>query len=114
MFKGAPLDPNQPFLIVTNNFRASGGGGFPGCGGTNVAIEVPDANRDVLLRYVESKTEIAPRATGAWRFAPWPSAAVVTYLASPAAEGLPPPPGLKLTPMGLAPGGFLKLKVESL
>ena len=112
-FDGAPVDPNQPFLVVTNNYRASGGGGFPGCDGTNVVIEAPDANRDVLLKYVESKTEIAPRATRAWRFAPWPSAVVATYLTSPAASGLPAPPGLKLTSMGFAPGGFLKLRVET-
>ena len=112
-FKGAPVDPNQPFLVVTNNYRASGGGGFPGCDGTSVVIEAPDANRDVLLKYVESKTEIAPKSNSAWRFAPWPGAVVATYLTSPAASDLPAPPGLKLTPMGLAPGGFLKLRVET-
>jgi 2',3'-cyclic-nucleotide 2'-phosphodiesterase/3'-nucleotidase len=112
-FKGAPVDPNQPFLVVTNNYRASGGGGFPGCDGTSVLIEAPDANRDVLLKFVESKIEIAPKANGAWRFAPWPSAVVVTYLTSPAASDLPAPPGLKLTSMGPAPGGFLKLRVET-
>jgi len=112
-FKGAPVDPNQPFLVVTNNYRASGGGGFPGCDGTSVVIEAPDANRDVLLKYVESKTEIAPKSSGAWRFAPWPRAVVATYLTSPAAPDLPSPPGLKLTPMGLTPGGFLKLRLET-
>ena len=76
-------------------------------------IEAPDANRDVLLKYVESKTEIAPKSDGAWRFAPWPSAVVATYLTSPAASDMPAPPGLKLTSMGLAPGGFLKLRVEA-
>jgi 2',3'-cyclic-nucleotide 2'-phosphodiesterase/3'-nucleotidase len=113
MFKGAPGDPNQSFLVVTNNYRASGGSGFPGCDGTSVVIEAPDANRDVLLKYVESKTEIAPKSNSAWRFAPWPSAVVATFLTSPAASNLPAPPGLKLTPMGLAPGGFLKLRVET-
>jgi 2',3'-cyclic-nucleotide 2'-phosphodiesterase / 3'-nucleotidase len=112
-FKGAPVDPNQSFLVVTNNYRASGGGGFPGCDETSVVIEAPDANRDVLLKYVESKTEIAPKSNGAWRFAPWPNEVVATYLTSPAASSLPAPPGLKLTPMGLAPGGFLKLRVET-
>ena len=112
-FNGAPVDPNQSFLVVTNNYRASGGGGFPGCDGTSVVIEAPDANRDVLLKYVESKTEVAPKQTSAWRFAPWPSAEVATYLTSPLASGLPAPAGLKLTPMGLAPGGFLKLRVET-
>jgi 2',3'-cyclic-nucleotide 2'-phosphodiesterase / 3'-nucleotidase len=112
-FNGAPVDPNQSFLVVTNNYRASGGGGFPGCDGTSVVIEAPDANSDVLLKYVESKTEVAPKQTSAWRFAPWPSAEVATYLTSPLASGLPAPAGLKLTPMGLAPGGFLKLRVET-
>ncbi len=73
MFDGAPIDPNQLFLVVTNNYRASGGGGFPGCDGTNVVIEAPDANRDVVLKYIASQTQIAPKANGAWRFAPWPS-----------------------------------------
>ncbi len=76
-------------------------------------IEAPDANRDALLKYVESKTEIGPTPDGAWRFAPWPSVAVVSYLTSPAASELPAPPGLKLTSMGRAPGGFLKLRVET-
>jgi 2',3'-cyclic-nucleotide 2'-phosphodiesterase / 3'-nucleotidase len=113
MFNGAPVDPGQSFLVVTNNYRASGGGGFPGCDGTSVVIEAPDANRDVLLKYVESKTEIAPKPNSAWRFAPWPSAVVATYLTSPAASGLSAPPGLKLTAIGPAPGGFLKLRVET-
>jgi 2',3'-cyclic-nucleotide 2'-phosphodiesterase/3'-nucleotidase len=113
-FNGAPVEANQSFLVVTNNYRASGGGGFPGCDGTNVVIEVQDANRDVVLKYVRSKTEIAPRATGAWRLAPWPKTVLATYLTSPAAEGLPPPRGLKLTPIGQTADGFLKLRVESL
>ena len=112
-FNGAPVDPNQSFLVVTNNYRASGGGGFPGCDGTSVVIEAPDANRDVVLQYVASRSEIAPKSDGAWRFAPWPSIVVVTYLTSPAASGLSAPPGLKLTSMGAAPGGFLKLRVET-
>ena len=112
-FNGAPVDPNQSFLVVTNNYRAGGGGGFPGCDGTNVVIEDPAANRDVVLQYVASRSEIAPKSDGNWRFAPWPSPVVATYLTSPAASGLSAPPGLKLTSMGAAPGGFLKLRVET-
>ena len=67
MFDGAPIDPNQLFLVVTNNYRASGGGGFPGCDGTNVVIEAPDANRDVVLKYIASQT--SNRAKGEWRLA---------------------------------------------
>jgi 2',3'-cyclic-nucleotide 2'-phosphodiesterase/3'-nucleotidase len=112
-FQGAPVEPSQSFLVVTNNYRASGGGGFPGCDGTSVVIEAPDANRDVVLKYVASRTQIAPKLRGGWRFAPWPGLVVVTYLTSPAAAELPTPPGLRLTSMGRAPGGFLKLRVEA-
>ena len=112
-FNGAPVEPEQSFLVVTNNYRASGGGGFPGCDGTGVVIEAPDANRDVVLKYIQSADEVAPRSDGNWRLAPWPSTVVATYLTSPAAAGLPGPPGLKLTAIGPAPGGFLKLRVES-
>jgi 2',3'-cyclic-nucleotide 2'-phosphodiesterase / 3'-nucleotidase len=112
-FSGAPIDPGQAFLVVTNNYRASGGGGFPGCDGTSVAIEAPDANRDVVLKYIESATELAPRSDGNWRLAPWPGTVVATYLTSPAAAALPAPPGLRLTSMGSVAGGFLKLRVET-
>ena len=111
-FKGAPIDPEQAFLVVTNNYRASGGGGFPGCDGTSVVIEAPDANRDVVLKYIQSANEIAPKSDGNWRLAPWPATVVATYLTSPAAALLPAPRGLTLTSMGAAPGGFLKLRVE--
>ena len=76
-------------------------------------IEAPDANRDVVLRCVASRSEIAPKSDGNWRFAPWPGTVVATYLTSPAASGLSAPPGLKLTSMGAAPGGFLKLRVQT-
>jgi 2',3'-cyclic-nucleotide 2'-phosphodiesterase/3'-nucleotidase len=112
-FNGASVEPQQLFLVVTNNYRASGGGRFPGCDGTSVAIEAPDANRDVVLKYIARRAEIAPKSDGNWRFAPWPSTVVATYLTSPAASRLSAPPGLKLTSMGAAPGGFLKLRVET-
>ncbi len=112
-FNGAPVDPQQLFLVVTNNYRASGGGRFAGCDGTSVAIEAPDANRDVVLKYIARRAEIAPKSDGNWRFAPWPSTVVATYLTSPAASGLSAPPGLRLTSMGSSPGGFLKLRVET-
>ncbi|HKN30773.1 MAG TPA: bifunctional 2',3'-cyclic-nucleotide 2'-phosphodiesterase/3'-nucleotidase [Roseiarcus sp.] len=111
-FDGAPLDPKRTFLIATNSYRAGGGGGFPGCDGRHVAIEAPDANRDVLLRYVAAASEAAPRSDGNWRLAPLPSSVLATYLTSPKAAGLPAPPHLKLTSMGPAPGGYLKLRVE--
>lgn len=57
-YKDEPVKPDQPFIVVTNNYRASGGGGFPGLNGSNIVLSAPDANRDVLIDYVRSAREI--------------------------------------------------------
>ena len=111
-FGGAPLNPEQTFLVATSSYRASGGGGFPGCDGRSVVIAPPDGNRDVLLRHVAAAGTIAPRSDGNWRLAPLPPSVVATYLTSPSSAAFPAPAGVRLTPMGPAPGGFSKFRVE--
>ncbi len=111
-FDGAPIDPKQSFLVATNNYRAGGGGNFPGCDGSTIVFEAPDANRDALIRYIVESKHVEPKADGNWRFQPWPAAVVATFLTSPAAAKAPAPPGLILTPMGPAPGGFIKYRLQ--
>lgn len=67
-FDGRPIDPRQEFLVVTNNYRAAGGGGFPGLDGSSIVMEGPDANRDAIVRYVEEQATVTPKPTGSWRF----------------------------------------------
>lgn len=71
-YKGAPVLPDQEFLVATNNYRASGGGAFPGVEARSTIFSAPDANRDVLIAYIQ-RTKTLLRAThGAarsWRFA---------------------------------------------
>ena len=110
---GAPIDSKQTFLVVTNNYRASGGGGFPGCDGRHLAIEAPDVIRDILLRYVEAAKDLSPRSDGNWRLAPLPRTVTATYLTSPVAAKFTSPPHVKLTAMGRAPGGYAKFRVET-
>ena len=111
-FAGEPIDEAQAFIVVTNNYRASGGGNFPGCDGSTVVIEAPDANREALVRYIVETRHVEPKADGNWRFAPWPANVVATFLTSPAAATAAAPAGVKLTPMGDAPGGFVKYRIE--
>ncbi len=111
-FEGKPIDERQAFLVVTNNYRASGGGRFPGCDGSTVVIEAPDANREVLTRYIVETRHVEPKADGNWRFAPWPASVVATFVTSPAAAHAAAPAGVKLTPLGDAPGGFAKYRIE--
>lgn len=76
-FQGKPISMNQEFLIVTNNFRASGGGSFPNIDGiSRETFEGPDENRTVLRRYITHQANkngnvgFDPSADNNWRFAP--------------------------------------------
>ncbi|MGI9202045.1 MAG: bifunctional 2',3'-cyclic-nucleotide 2'-phosphodiesterase/3'-nucleotidase [Woeseiaceae bacterium] len=84
-YGGQPVDPEQTFLVATNNYRADGGGGFPGLTGDNVIIAAPDANRDVLADYIFDLKTLDPSADGNWAFAPINDNVVVTFSSSPRA-----------------------------
>ncbi len=72
VYQGKPVTPKQPFIVVTNNYRASGGGHFPGLDGSNIVLAAPDGTREILARWLQRKqrisaAELAPRS---WHFAP--------------------------------------------
>ncbi|KFX27660.1 bifunctional 2',3'-cyclic-nucleotide 2'-phosphodiesterase/3'-nucleotidase [Ralstonia solanacearum] len=70
-YKGAAIDPAGAFIVATNNYRASGGGNFPGLDGSKTLYASPDANRDVLIRYIKKLGTVTRASNGAqrsWRF----------------------------------------------
>lgn len=71
-FQGKPVEPAQPFIVVTNNYRASGGGHFPGLDGSNVVLAAPDGTREILAKWLESKKRITAQdlEPTSWNFAP--------------------------------------------
>lgn len=82
---GAPLDPDRDFLVVTNNYRAGGGGRFPGADGSNIVLADATANRDALIQYVQEKKTVSARQVAPWRFASGPSPFTVSFESSPKA-----------------------------
>ena len=70
--QGQPIDEAASFIVVTNNYRASGGGGFPGLDGKNIVIDAPDENREALVMYMQSSGSIDPAADNNWRINPVP------------------------------------------
>lgn len=81
-YKGTAVSEGQEFIVATNNYRASGGGGFPGLDGSNIILASPDANRDVLINYIKeakSLTRVANGAARSWRFTQVTTAGPVTF-----------------------------------
>ena len=110
-FNGAPIDPTQEFIIATNNYRASGGGSFPGAMGDTIVFEGPDTNRDVIVRYIVEQGTISPKADGNWRFAPLPETSVLFDTGPKAAAYAANVPGVTITPAGDGPDGFARFKI---
>ncbi len=85
-FKGAPLQADQQFLVATNNYRASGGGAFPGLDGSKTVVAAPDNNRDVLIAYIQKAKDLRRAANGSarsWRFAKVATKGPVVFRSAP-------------------------------
>ena len=81
-YRGRAVTRDQSFVVATNNYRAGGGGDFPGLDGSNIVVEAPDSNRDVLAAYILDQQTIDPSADGNWSFVPLGGDPVVTFRSS--------------------------------
>ena len=70
--KGQPVADDAPFIVVTNNYRAAGGGNFPGLDGKSIVVDAPDENREALVQYLSATGRIDPSADNNWRIQPVP------------------------------------------
>jgi 2',3'-cyclic-nucleotide 2'-phosphodiesterase/3'-nucleotidase len=112
-FGGKPIDPAAEFVIATNNYRASGGGQFPGADGSTVIYRAPDTNRDVIVRYIHDKGTISPQADANWSFAP-AGGATVLFETGPKAQAYledVKSRGLKIEPADGGEGGFARYRI---
>lgn len=85
-YNGKPVKAEDKFIVVTNNYRAGGGGSFPGLDGTNIVIDSPDENRQVVIDYILSEKTINPAADQNWTFAPVNAKVNVTFTTAPEAK----------------------------
>lgn len=113
MYQGAPVADDAEFVVATNNYRASGGGRFPGADGTTIVFEAPDTNRDIIVRYIVANGTIAPAADANWSFAPADGATVLFETGPGAAQYLDEvrARGTQIEPAGEGQGGFALYRI---
>ncbi len=94
-YQGKPIDLKQNFYVVTNNYRGSGGGNFPGIDSKAVVHEDPMETREVLSAYVKEMAKQHPegfeqKVDNNWSLAALPAGAKVYFYSStnPEAEKL--------------------------
>ena len=111
MYGGEPIDLDAEFVIASNNYRASGGGSFPGADGSTIIFEGPDTNRDVIVRYIVDQGKINPAADGNWSFAPMDGTTVLFDTGPGGAQYADAVPGVTIEPAGDGPDGFARFRI---
>ena len=111
-YDGQPVTDDMEFIIATNNYRAGGGGDFPGASEETVIFEGPDTNRDVIVRYIVEQGTISPRADANWTFAPLPGTSVLFDTGPAAAKYTDKVPGVSIEPVGEQPDGFARFRIQ--
>jgi 2',3'-cyclic-nucleotide 2'-phosphodiesterase/3'-nucleotidase len=85
-YQGQPVADGADFIVATNDYRAGGGGGFPGIDGSKTIIKSPDANQAVVAAYLRKQSGLSRAANGAgrsWSFVKTATAGPVVLRSAP-------------------------------
>ena len=106
-YDGAPLDMRAEFIIATKNYRAGGGGNFPGATPETTEFEGPATNRDVIMRYIAEQGTISPRGYSNWSLKPMVGTSVL-FDTGPAANAYLDLIDINIEEAGDGPDGFAR------
>ncbi len=108
-YNGQPINLEQEFLVVTNNYRATGT--FPGVKNQTAVEMYPDENRQAIIDYIREVGTIDPSADNNWSFAGVSKDLNITFTSTPDAQNELPESGL-IDYAGEAANGFAKFKLH--
>lgn len=108
-YAGRAIDPAQEFVVVTNSYRADGGGKFPGLDGRNIVLRAPDSNREAIARFLRDGEAVTTERP--WLFAPLGRRVTIAFDSAPAAASrIADAPGLRAT--GQESAGYLRFEYD--
>ncbi len=105
--EGQAVPDDMEFIIATNNYRAGGGGNFPGADGSTIVFEGPDTNRDILVRQIVELGTINPGADHNWSLAPLKDTTVLFKTGPGARAHVSSLSGVSLEEAGTTEDGFV-------
>ena len=110
-FQGQPVTDAMEFIVATNNYRASGGGNFPGMDGSNVVFETTDTNQEIIKDWLIAQGTVDATVTPIWSFVPIAQPVEVVFESSPEARSLVGA-GTRIRHVGEGQNGFALYSVS--
>lgn len=95
-YQGKPVDAAAQFLVVTNNYRANGGGHFPALNASRIINASTMETREAVGQYLAQQGTMDVRADGNWHIRHVPGIKLRFTSSEKAEAYLPLVPGVRL------------------
>ena len=112
-----PISERDTFIVATNDYRAAGGGNFPGIDGSKTIFKAPDANQTVLSNYLRRHDQLTAAKNGigqSWSFVATATKGPIILRSAPNKFALAQARGLQrvLAEGALDSDGFAKYRID--
>lgn len=111
-WQGAPIDPQQEFLVATTDHRAGGGGAFKPIGDDLIVVQNSISLETALLEYLDSAESDTIRTLQPWKFAPDLGVSAVLSTTPEALNHLDEIASLTPEPCGETEDGFALIRLH--
>ncbi len=109
---GKPVRAQDQFLVVTNSYRAGGGGNFAMLADAPVVHRNPTTLRDAIIDHIRATPRIDPAPVRNWGFTPMPGTSVVFSSGPGGRAHLDAIAGLTIRDAGPDTGGFWRYAID--
>ncbi|WP_058263038.1 bifunctional 2',3'-cyclic-nucleotide 2'-phosphodiesterase/3'-nucleotidase [Thalassovita gelatinovora] len=111
-WRARPIDPGQEFIVATNSFRASGGGGFAPVPPEKMVLETGEPIREILGDYIRQQGTVAVRPEPVWHFCPLIGTSAQFKTSLSAIERLATVPRRNLSLDSISEDGFATINID--